>query len=111
MWLSAKHLTVQGQNTPINKCDKLRARFYGPYKIKRWVAPATLELEIPRNVWPIKSGKAFFPVSRVKPYDELTAREAHQAGIAMVPYLDGLVDSGTIHGGAFAVTSQRQMHL
>ena len=55
VWLSAKHLTVQGQSTPINKCDKLRARFYGPYKIKRWVAPATLELEIPRNVWPIKS--------------------------------------------------------
>ena len=81
---SAKHLTVQGQQLPINRTAKLRSPFYGPYKIKRWVGPATLELDIPSNVWPKKSGRAYFPVSRVKPYHELEARELRKAGLAKI---------------------------
>ena len=78
-------MTVQGQKLPINRTAKLRSPYYGPYRIKQWVAPATLELEIPSNVWPKKAGRAYFPVSRVKPYVELESRELRKAGLAETP--------------------------
>ena len=71
----------------LGKCRKLRAVFYGPYKVIRWRGPATLQLDLPRNVWPKKAGDALFPVSRVKPYVEhdLTTRQAKKWGMIKIP--------------------------
>jgi hypothetical protein len=63
-----KHFAAPYQKGELGKCRKLRAVFFGPYKVIRWRGPATLQLDLPQNIWPRKSGDALFPVSRVKPY-------------------------------------------
>jgi hypothetical protein len=83
VFVSSKHLAAPYQKGELGKCRKLRAVFYGPYKVLRWRGPATLELDLPQNIWPRKSGDALFPVSRVKPYLETdgTVRELKKQGL------------------------------
>ena len=65
----------------------MRAVFYGPYKVIRWRGPATLQLDLPQNIWPRKAGDALFPVSRVKPYLEAdgTVRALQKQGLVRIP--------------------------
>ena len=86
VWVCSTHLPAAAETTEIGKSHKLRALFYGPYKVIRWRGPATLELDIPANVWPIKAKLAVFPISRVKPYKETEdIRELKKMGLVKIP--------------------------
>ena len=87
VFVSSKHLAAPYQKGELGKCKKLRAVFYGPYKVIRWRGPATLQLDLPQNIWPRKAGDALFPVSRVKPYLEAdgTVRALQKQGLVRIP--------------------------
>ena len=87
VFVSSKHLAAPYQKGELGKCRKLRAVFYGPYKVIRWRGQATLQLDLPKNIWPRKSGDALFPVSRVKPYLEAdgTVRQLKKQGLVRIP--------------------------
>jgi hypothetical protein len=86
VWVSSTHLLAAAETTEIGKAHKMRELYYGPYKIIRWRGPATLELDIPANVWPIKAKSAIFPISRVKPYRETEdIRQLKKMGLVKIP--------------------------
>ena len=51
VFVSSKHLTAPYQKGELGKCRKLRAVFYGPYKVIRWRGPATLQLDLPSSIY------------------------------------------------------------
>ena len=63
VWLSSNNVTVPAK--AILHSQKLTPRFFGPYQVERFDAPATVKLKWTNNkskVWP------FFHVSRIRPY-------------------------------------------
>jgi hypothetical protein len=65
VWLSSRDVTVPAK--AMLKSKKLTPRFFGPYQVERFDAPATVKLKWTNNkskVWP------FFHVSRIRPYQQ-----------------------------------------
>ena len=61
----AQHLKTPALHAKLMPADKLRAKFYGPYKVKRWVSPVTVELALPQN---LSKAHPVFHVSRIRKY-------------------------------------------
>ena len=68
----AKHLTSDGQRAGLADASKLRDRYWGPYKVLKWVNSADVELEIPKSN---TGAHNVFHISRLKKAAD-TAAEA-----------------------------------
>ena len=72
-YVMAKHLKSNEQRAGLAKAHKLRDRYWGPYKVLRWVNAADVELEMPGN---ITGAHNVFHISRLKKAaDKSKARE------------------------------------
>jgi hypothetical protein len=105
VWVSSTHLLAAAETTEIGKAHKMRELYYGPYKIIRWRGPATLELDIPANVWPIKAKSAIFPVSRLKPYRETRDRTKGSALFSAVGFSVLVMGGSVARATLFAASS------
>jgi hypothetical protein len=59
VWLSSRDVTVPAK--AMLKSKKLTPRFFGPYQVERFDAPATVKLKWTNNkskVWPFLEGNA-----------------------------------------------------
>ena len=59
----AKHLTSDEQRAGLADAAKLRDRYWGPYKVLKWVNSADVELEIPKSN---TGAHNVFHISRIK---------------------------------------------
>ncbi|MBT3709902.1 MAG: DDE-type integrase/transposase/recombinase, partial [Gammaproteobacteria bacterium] len=76
VWLSSRDVTVPAK--AILKSKKLTPRFFGPYQVERFDAPATVKLKWTNSkskVWP------FFHVSRIRPYQGKVPHQLQLDGV------------------------------
>eukprot|EP01048_Picozoa_sp_COSAG05_P015125 COSAG05_NODE_1789_length_4083_cov_4.713353_1_plen_292_part_00 len=62
-YVLAKHLTSDEQRAGLADAAKLRDRYWGPYKVLKWVNSADVELEIPKSN---TGAHNVFHISRIK---------------------------------------------
>ena len=76
VWLSSRDVTVPAK--AMLKSKKLTPRFFGPYQVERFDAPATVKLKWTNSkskVWP------FFHVSRIRPYQGKVPHQLQLDGV------------------------------
>ena len=76
-YVLAKHLTSDEQRAGLADAAKLRDRYWGPYKVLKWVNSADVELEIPKSN---TGAHNVFHISRIKKAAD-TAAEAKKLSL------------------------------